>query len=85
MYKELLSSQTLIASLHIIGISVVLFAFDILPEHLTHLFSSCNVGGIGALMLSVFHKLETSERIRKCQGCLPLLGTKEVHTYMQAD
>lgn len=33
-------------------------------------------------MLSVFHKLETTKKIKKLQGALPLLGTKEVSTHV---
>ena len=38
----------------------------------------CCSGGIGGLVLAIFHKLETMEKAKKLRECCPLLQRKEV-------
>ena len=37
----------------------------------------CCSGGMGGLVLAIFHKLETTEKARKLRECCPLLQRKE--------
>ena len=43
----------------------------------SYLHFICCSGGMGGLVLAIFHKLETMEKARKLRECCPLLQRKE--------